>query len=228
MEQYFPYEIILPYWSSHVKFYKPMQLLTVGLKPKAIGLKNKRKKNPQINWPATSTGKTYLSVEHHHVKPTCSQQTSFDFSKIDPRGIPKSKQSNTAPADYNLIKDASPRARRGGHTSVVVVGSSSTAWPTCSSSREYRRCCCKSPTHRINDQQSTCKRAQVEAMMALVDDVVYLAGSQLGTVKAHRNIKLPTTLTFPNEGSKDYLTTIICVLKFNILQSTRVSSSLPI
>ena len=65
-------------------------------------------------------------------------------------------------------------------------------------------------------------------MTALVDDVAYLAGSQLATAKAHRNIKLPTTLTFPNERSKDYLTTIICVLKFKILQSTRVSSSLPI
>ena len=105
----------------------------------------------------------------------------------------------------------------------MVVESSSTAWPTCSSSREYRRCCCKSPTRRIDDQQSTCKRAQVEAMMALVDDVAYLAGTYLATAKAHCNIKLPTALTFPIERSKDYLTTIFFDLKFNILQSTRVS-----
>ena len=35
MEQYFPYEIILTYWSNHMNFYKPMQLLTVELKPQS-------------------------------------------------------------------------------------------------------------------------------------------------------------------------------------------------
>ena len=39
-------------------------------------------------------------------------------------------------------------------------------------------------------------------MTAVVNDVAYLAGSQLATAKANCNIKLPTMLTFPNEEAK--------------------------
>lgn len=60
------------------------------------------------------------------------------------------------------------RRIRGRWASVVVAGSSSMTWPTFSSWRGCRRCCCKfpllccgcgSPTCCIDDQQSTGKRA---------------------------------------------------------------------
>lgn len=38
--------------------------------------------------------------------------------------------------------------------------------------------------------------AKGDEVTALVEDDIYLASSQLATVKAHYNIELPTTLTF--------------------------------